>query len=62
MGVSGEAQELANDVLDKAQSLANSAVDLGEEAAADVLSTAAAALKALAGVVDSLSSALIGKD
>jgi len=61
MGASNEAQDLANDVFNKAQELGNSVIDLGEESVADVLSTAAAAMKALAGVVDSLSSSLVGK-
>lgn len=60
-GVTGDAQGLANKVVDSAQDLANGVVDLGEEAAAEALGAISTALKLLAETVDTLSAKLVGK-
>lgn len=60
-GAVGEAQDLANKVVDAAQDLANLAVDLGEEAARDALAAVAIANKLVGEAIEKLSAAVVGK-
>lgn len=60
-GATGDAQALANQVVDGAQGLANSLVDLGEEGAKTVFTTVTSALDILSSVVKNLEGKVLGE-
>jgi len=60
MGVTGNAQDAANEVLDLAKELANDAVDLGEHNAKVVLETGIKIYDALGEVLKAASGKLVG--
>lgn len=60
-GASGEAQSLANDVVDAAQACVNGVYDLGEEAAGEVVAALLTANKLVGEALEKASAALVGK-
>jgi hypothetical protein len=60
-GVTGAAQEHANEVVELAQKLANDVIDAGEGAIAVALGAISTALHGLAGAVDKIKEAATGE-
>jgi hypothetical protein len=59
-GMSGDAQDAANELVDSAQKVANSVVDLGEEAARTVLGAVIEANRLLGSALETISKKLVG--
>lgn len=60
-GATGEAQGLANGVVDAAQAFLNGAYDLGEEAAREALGALITANKLIGEALEKASNAAVGK-